>query len=108
MRSQGIFWTQKLPSEVVVRRSSLGVELIDKPAVVDLSQIVHVPERHRVRAFNLGMLALGELEYIADRRKGRVGLLLENRRELFVHVLDDLVVPAVLLEALGEDLLGLR
>src|SRR5690349_1130445 len=47
----------------------LRVQLVDEAAVVDLSQIVHVPERHRVRAFDFRVLALGELEDVADRRQ---------------------------------------
>src|ERR1044071_10229664 len=78
------------------RRSSLSylllrVQLVDKPAVVDLSEIVHVPERHRVGALDFRVLALGELEDIADRGQGRIRLLLQDRRELLVHVPDDLV-----------------
>src|SRR3954466_15988526 len=88
--------------------SSLPVQLIDKAAVVDLSEIVHVPEREGIDRGAFGVLALGELEDIADRRKGRVGLFLQDGRELFVHVLDDVVVPALVLVFLRQDRGGLR
>src|SRR4051812_26722669 len=73
----------------------LPVQLVDKPAVVDLSEIVHVTEREGIDRGAFGVLALGELEDVADRREGRVGLFLQDGRELFVHVLDDVVVPAL-------------
>src|SRR3954466_12076399 len=83
--------------------SSLRVQLIDKPAVVDLPQIVHVPEREGIDRGAFGVLALGELEDVADRVELGVGLFLEDRRELFVHVLDDLVVPVLVLVFLRQD-----
>src|SRR5205085_5607400 len=52
----------------------VAIEPIDEAAVVELADMVHVPQRHRVDLLGVGVVLLGLLVDIRDRRHARIEL----------------------------------
>src|SRR6266536_765177 len=100
--------TQSLEEvEKTIPLCSGSVQIIYKAAIIDAAQIVKIPQCHGIGFLGRFVLLYRDFINVADRRKARVGLGLQNHFELIIKVCGSFIVQlAFLFVFIFDDLDG--